>query len=93
MFDFDHGNLPKSLSSLFFRCKDSVRNRNLCNKHKNKLYTSHRFNNRHGYNILWHHQVTRFVAAQISPVILVLALVLSLEYGGLLVIYILYSTR
>ena len=49
MFDFDHNNLPKSLSTLFIRRND-VHDRNLRDTSKNKLYTAHRFNNRHGYN-------------------------------------------
>ena len=49
MYDFDHNNLPKSLSTLFVRRHD-VHNRNLRDNDKNKLYTAHRFNNNHGYN-------------------------------------------
>ena len=54
MFDFDHGNLPKSLSTLFLRRND-IHDRNLRDKSKNKLYTAHRFNNRHGFNSFSHY--------------------------------------
>ena len=49
MFDYDHNNLPITLSTLFIRRND-VHGRNLRDKNKNKLYTAHRFKNKHGYN-------------------------------------------
>ena len=49
MWDFDHNTLPNSLSSLFIR-RDEIHNRNLRDKDKNKIYTAHRFNNKHGYD-------------------------------------------
>ena len=54
MFDFDHNDLPKSLSALFLRCND-VHDRNLRDKCKDKLYTAQRFNNRHGYSSFTHY--------------------------------------
>ena len=54
MYDFDHNNLPKSLSTLFVRRND-VHDRNLRDNNKNKLYTANRFNNRHGYNSFTHY--------------------------------------
>ena len=53
MYDFDHNNLPKSLSTLFLRRND-VHDRNLRDNNKNKLYTANRFNKRHGYNSFTH---------------------------------------
>ena len=49
MFDFDHNNLPTSLSTLFLKRSD-VHGRTLRDDNKNKLYTAHRYHNRHGYN-------------------------------------------
>ena len=49
MWDFDHSTLPDSLSVLFTR-RDDIHNRDLRDKTKNKVYTAHRFNNRHGYD-------------------------------------------
>ena len=54
MFDFDHGALPNHLSTLFLRRTD-VHDINLRDKSKNKLYTAHRFSNRHGYNSFSHY--------------------------------------
>ena len=54
MYDFDHNNLPKSLSSLFLRRND-VHDWNLRGNNKNKLYTANRFNNWHGYNSFTHY--------------------------------------
>ena len=54
MFDYDHNNLPKTLSTLFIRRND-VHGRNLRDKNKNKLYTAQRFNNKHGHNSFSNH--------------------------------------
>ena len=53
MYDFDHNNLPKPLSTLFLRRND-VHDRNLRVNKNNKLYTAIRFNNKHGYNSFSH---------------------------------------
>ena len=66
MFDFDHNNLPKSLSTLFLRRND-VHDRNLCGNNKNKLYTAHRFSNRHGYNSFSHYAAKLLNAAKDLP--------------------------
>jgi hypothetical protein len=49
MWDFDHGCLPSSLSSLFTRRMD-VHSLNLRNVSEGRLYTSNRFNNGFGKN-------------------------------------------
>ena len=54
MWDFDHHSLPDSLASMFTH-HDEIHNRNLCDKTKNKLYTTHRFNNRYGYDSFSHY--------------------------------------
>ncbi len=54
MYDFDHNNIPKSLSTLFLRRAD-VHDKILRDNNKNKLYTAQRFNNRHGYNSFSHY--------------------------------------
>ena len=66
MFDFDHDNLPKSLSTLFVRRND-VHDRNLRDKSKNPLYTAHRYNNRHGYNSFSHYGATLLNMAKDLP--------------------------
>ena len=53
MWDFDRRSLPDSLA-LMFTC-DEIHNRNLRDKNKNKLYTTHRFNNRYGYDSFSHY--------------------------------------
>ena len=50
MWDFDHGCLPSSLSSLFTRRTEVVHSRNLRNISEGRLYTSNRFNNGFGKN-------------------------------------------
>ena len=52
MFDFDHDNLPKYLSTLFLRRND-VHDRNFRDKSKNPLYTAHRYNNIHQHIITY----------------------------------------
>ena len=54
MWDFDHNKLPLSLSILFTR-RNEIHNRNLRDQKNNKLYTAHRFNNRHGYDSFAHY--------------------------------------
>ena len=54
MWDYDHGNLPTTLSTLFKRREDT-HNRNLRNTKNHQLYTAHRYNNRHGYNSFSQH--------------------------------------
>ena len=66
MFDFDHNHLPKSLSSLFLRRND-VHHRNLRDESKNKLYTAHRYNNRHGYNSFSHYGASLLNMAKDLP--------------------------
>jgi hypothetical protein len=66
MFDYDHNNLPKYLSRLFVRRID-VHDRNLRDTNKNKLYTAHRFNNRHGYNPFYHYGATLLNMAKDLP--------------------------
>ena len=66
MFDFDHNNLPKSLSTLFLRRND-VHDRNLRDRSKNTLYTAHCYNNRHGYNSFSHYSVKLLNMAKDLP--------------------------
>ena len=66
MFDYDHNILPKSLSTLFVRRID-VHDRNLRDTSKNKLYTAHLFNNRHGYNSFSHYGATLLNMAKDLP--------------------------
>ena len=49
MWDFDHGDLPLSLNSLFTR-RTEVHSLNLRNVSEGRLYTSNRFNNGFGKN-------------------------------------------
>ena len=62
MFDFDRNHLPKSLSSLFLRRND-VHHRNLRDESKNKLYTAHRYNNRHGNQVITPFHTTELVSS------------------------------
>ncbi len=49
MWDFDHSTLPDSLNLMFTR-RNEIHTRKLRDNNKNKVYTAHRFKNRHGCN-------------------------------------------
>ena len=57
MWDFYHNALPSSLSTLF-TWREEIHNLNLRDKINNKLYTAHRFHNRHGYDSFTHYGAT-----------------------------------